>query len=384
MIQGNFIQADCIHRLSSLMCPHEIEEKNDAEAENLTVKIYNFGGRDLEETDDFSKNKKFLPGKYLSFKPDITYLDANLSGCDKQCLKAHTNVTNVAQFINDVLQHTSSNGEEVIYISSINCKLNNAGWLKPLSDRPAQTIFGQCNVNGQLRSYAVAQDMVAHEFFHGLNYQTVGFDSLERSGRHGFDYRGESGSLDESYADIFAILFSNYNELNIQQWIWEIGQGFGEEGRPIRDLSNPSKYNQPEHMDHYCYYSPLERAEKHNDWLGVHYNSGIHNKVAYNLLTCKNASGEYIFDARTVAIIFYLALKDLRPTSLFKDSYIAVQQAAKTLFRNDPHMREKLKAISEAFKKVGIDDSSPGILKRIRYAILRAWSRSRGHSRTCE
>jgi bacillolysin/neutral peptidase B len=256
-------------------------------------------------------------------------------------VEAHLNVIQVAKFITDVLKYEPPNGTTVHYTSSINCvetpgqiEWRNAAWL----DKYEQVIFGQCIVNEQLRSFATVQDLVAHEFFHGLTYQVVGFE-----------YYGQSGALDESYADIFGILVANFQNSDIGTWNWKIGSGFGNNGGAIRDLSTPSSYGQPEQMNNYL---PLP-----DDHGGVHYNSGIHNKAAYYLLTSKDNQGNYLFDATSGVKLFYLALMQLSRQSIFSDSRRAIQQVARTLFRRDPAKVEKFKAIATAFENVGIGDN---------------------------
>ncbi|NEO33600.1 MAG: M4 family metallopeptidase [Symploca sp. SIO3C6] len=257
---------------------------------------------------------------------------------------AHRNVIAVAEFIRDILMHDPPNGTQARYISSINCvqesgetEWENSCWL----DDYEQALFGQHWVNRELHSLAIYQDIVAHEFFHGLNSQTAEFK-----------YLGESGALDESYADIFAILLTNFNEPDINQWNWEIGRGLSEGGGSIRDIKNPGSHEQPEHMEQYL------TMPDYNDYGGVHHNNGIHNRAAYNLITSDDGQGNFLFNANSAAQLFYLALRKLGPTSRFIDSRRAVVQAAKTLsitrWRNDSTKIEKLRAIEKAFDQVGI------------------------------
>ncbi|NEU76148.1 M4 family peptidase [Hassallia byssoidea VB512170] len=259
----------------------------------------------------------------------------------EQTFNAHNNVFNVKRFFRDVLEHSLEDEETEVYISSIMCvedphpnyqEDNCAYW----HDRLEQAFFGQCFIqNGELRSLAIAQDIVAHEFGHGLTSWTAKLV-----------YRDESGALDESFADIFAILVANYNILNIGMWNWEIGRGFGQNGQAIRDLSSPPRYGHPEHMNNYQYLV--------HDRGGVHFNCGIHNKAAYNLLTSQDNEDNYLFDPESAAVLFYKALTQLGETSSFSDSRRAIQEVGKTLFRNNPNMDEKLQAIATAFDEVGI------------------------------
>jgi Zn-dependent metalloprotease len=149
------------------------------------------------------------------------------------------------------------------------------------------------------------------------------------------------------------VLISNHENPDLSTWNWEMGEELEGTGLPLRDLSNPAKYRQPAHMRNYRNL-PLTRE---GDLGGVHINSGIHNLAAYKIMTTKDSQGEYLFDAHSLAALFYLALtQHLSRTSLFLDSRRAVQLVARTLFRNDESdiQDEKLQAISDAFDEVGI------------------------------
>lgn len=263
----------------------------------------------------------------------------------EQTFRAHNNARNVENFFRDVLEHNPENEDIEICISSIMCVEDpypnyevseGACWF----DRYQQAFFGQLFIqNNQLCCWAVAQDIVAHEFGHGLTSYTAKLV-----------YRYESGALDESYADIFAVIIANYNQVNIKLWNWEIGTGFGNNGLAIRDLSNPGNYNHPEHMDDY------RQLAYNDDHGGVHSNCGIHNKAAYNLITSLDEEGNYLFTAESVAVLFYKGLIQLGENSYFNDSRRAIEQAAKTLYRQDPLKEEKIRAVTAAFESVGIED----------------------------
>lgn len=266
-------------------------------------------------------------------------------------VSAHANALEVADFLFDVLKRDGLDGLGQPFVSSINCtsarqpsatEWRNAAWLPSR----AQMVYGQRPVNGALTSYSVARDVVAHEITHGLTDRTARLV-----------YRFESGALNESYSDIFGILVSNQHEPDFGQWNWEMGEDLNQTGIPLRDLSDPTKRGQPAHMDDFLVTDQDEG--------GVHTNSGIHNKAAYNLITAEH-SGEFVFGFAEVAALCYLALTQfLSSTSGFADSRRAIERAAKTLFAgNAPDVRErKLGAISAAFDAVGVSgDLAPSPL----------------------
>lgn len=143
-------------------------------------------------------------------------------------------------------------------------------------------MYGQSKVNGKLRSWALAKDIVAHKLTHGITDYTARIE-----------YLGESGALNASYADILGVLVANFGELDLKQWNWLIGEGVMEGAQALRDMRRPEKFDQPSHMNDY---KKLAKTAA-GDLGGVHTNSGIHNKAAYNLLTAKDAQGKIFAEA---------------------------------------------------------------------------------------
>ncbi|HKI06528.1 MAG TPA: M4 family metallopeptidase [Thermoanaerobaculia bacterium] len=290
------------------------------------------------QTHDFAFNsvemdQALLPGEPVLLKDPDSW--------DPAAVSAHANAAEVADFLERVLMRKGIDGEGGPLISSINCvrrlgaqEWRNAAWIS------TQMVYGQRLLDGKLLSYAVSRDVVAHEIFHGVT---------EHSAR--LDYLAESGALNESYSDIFGILISNWRQSDLEKWNWQIGEELDGTGLPLRDLSDPEKCKQPAHMKDYQDL-PVTQA---GDWGGVHVNSGIHNKAAYNLLTAK-PDGNYAFDPATVARLFYLTLTEqLSRTSGFSDSRRGLELVARSLFRTDPDRNVRLAAIIQAFEDVGIE-----------------------------
>ncbi|MBF5046453.1 hypothetical protein FGE12_28830 [Aggregicoccus sp. 17bor-14] len=294
----------------------------------FNVHTYDFGFRDLL-TDD-----KGLPGSYVELPPE-PWSSAGVS--------AHANAVEVARFLREVLKREGLDNAGGPLISSIQCawggsgpgtEWRNAAWIG------TQMVYGQRKVGEELVSYAVALDVVAHEILHGLT---------DHSAR--LLYAGMSGALNESYSDIFGILVSNLAVADRERWSWEMGEELDASGVPIRDLRDPTRCGQPAHMDEYRQL-PVDRP---HDWGGVHVNSGIHNRAAYLLLSAKDAAGDWCFSPAQVAALFYIALTQyLSRTSGFGDSRRGVELAARSLFRQDPALEEKLAAVAAAFDGVGI------------------------------
>jgi Zn-dependent metalloprotease len=88
---------------------------------------------------------------------------------------------------------------------------------------------------------------------------------------------------------------------------------------------------------------------------GVHVNSGIHNRAAYNLITAKDADGNPVFTPEELARLYYLTLTRLAPLAKFSDCRRALLNVATTYYRADAAAQQaKLAAIAAAYDAVGI------------------------------
>jgi Zn-dependent metalloprotease len=273
-----------------------------------------------------------LPGAYVVNPPDPWNAAA---------VSAHANAADTLKFLSTVLIRNGVDNMGGPVRSSINCvernntkEWDNATWFRK------QMMYGQSKVNGELRSWALSKDIVAHELTHGITDYTARVE-----------YLGESGALNESYSDIFGVIVANIRQPDVKKWNWLIGEGLFGPDTALRDLKKPENFDQPGHMDKY---QNLPKTEA-GDWGGVHTNSGIHNKAAYNMLTVKDALGRYLLKPREVAALFYLALtQNLSRTSRFDDSRRGVELAARSLFANKSNKQARFKAVAKAFDKVGI------------------------------
>lgn len=292
-------------------------------------------------------NRKATPQD--SFSPS-EYIRNPPSPWDAVGVSAHANTIEVAKFLEDVCEHYGLDGYGKEYSSFVHYSgryANNAFW------HPTYEIFvyGQCdegnNGNGETAYFAAGKSLVAHEIFHGVTF----FVTSDPNNGASLGCKGESGALNESYSDIFGVLIANLHRSSISDWNWEIGipGGFKSEGFPMRDLSNPKRFKQPDHNDDYVI--------TENDQGGVHINNGIHNKAAYNLLTSTDSAGNYLFDVTSAGFLFYSALRRLSYGSKFSDSRVALNTVACSCFQEDSMLESVQEAIAHAFDSVGILES---------------------------
>ena len=171
-------------------------------------------------------------------------------------------------------------------------------------------------------------DVSGHEMTHGVIQNTANLV-----------YQGQSGALNESFADVFGVMIDRSNFL--------MGEDIMKSSSKValRDLANPKNTQllspQPAHMSEFQNLGPNE------DNGGVHINSGIANKAAYHVITSMG---------RTKAeIIYYRALsKYLTKNSQFGDCRKAVVQAATDLVGQSGITSVDVAAVNSAFDAVGI------------------------------
>ena len=247
---------------------------------------------------------------------------------------AHDNAGLVHEFYKTVLGRDSIDGrgmqmKSVVHYGS---KFNNAYW-----DGEKMT-YG--DGDGKLfKPLSLGLDVVAHEMAHGVTEHTAGLA-----------YRNQSGALNESWSDVFGELveiwaenragFGSPDAMKGAEWL--IGEDVftpGTTGDALRSMKTPGTgYKgdpQPGHMKDY--------KKMSSDNGGVHVNSGIPNKAAYEAAV--RIGGEKL------AKIWYAALTDyLKPNASFQDAANATLAAASKLYGQGAESQ----AILDAWTSVGI------------------------------
>jgi Zn-dependent metalloprotease len=185
--------------------------------------------------------------------------------------------------------------------------------------------------NGDATFFELARglDVGGHEMTHGVIEKTANLE-----------YQDESGALNESFADVFAVC--------IDRDEWKIGEDVVRPGSTtnncLRDLQFPNNGtpSQPKQVS--------EQYQGTQDNGGVHINSGIPNRAFY--LFASNAA----VGLDKAEKVYYKALRDyLVKSSKFVDCRIAVIQAA-----NDLYGSAVANAAANAFTTVGIVGSQGG------------------------
>lgn len=114
-------------------------------------------------------------------------------------------------------------------------------------------------------------DVAAHEFTHGVKANITGLAA----------YQNITGAIEESYADIIGNLTEMLIDTeNSDTETWTIAES---SGKPIRNMSNPHIYSQPEYVGDAYFLMECNPASDINDKGGVHINNSILSKICYDM-----------------------------------------------------------------------------------------------------
>jgi bacillolysin len=296
------------------------------------IKTYDFGGQDIDSGQ--------MPADPISVNgPTSEFVGMTAA------VSAHFHAKRVDDFLRAVLARNGIDNKGMELISCVNCisfqdgggpEWKNAAWWRK------RMWYGQVNENGASRSYSRFLDVIAHELAHGITETTADLA-----------YMDQSGALNESFSDIFGVIVKNWDWTKTDttggdaaNWDWEIGKGLGGNGLPLRDMRDPTRTNDPDHWNKF--------VATIADNGGVHTNSNIHNKAAYNVLTAKDGQGGSMFSPREVAILYYYCLLRLDRLATFKQARASLLSVAKTFFSGSVDRQKKLDAIGKAYDDVGI------------------------------
>ncbi|MBL0053578.1 MAG: M4 family metallopeptidase [Bacteroidetes bacterium] len=188
-------------------------------------------------------------------------------------------------------------------------------------------------------------DIVAHEFTHGVDEYSANLD-----------YSGESGALDESFADIFGEIVEQSIENNWATPSWTLAEDLTNKDY-IRSFIAPKIKGDPDTYLGTNWYTGSDGNKE------VHTNSGVQNHFFYVLVEGKsgvndlgnqyNVSGIGINDAKDIA---WLAHQYLFDAAQYIDSRDAWLEAAGYLFGSCSNQAIQ---VGNAWHAVGVGAQSP-------------------------
>jgi Zn-dependent metalloprotease len=272
--------------------------------------------------------KNTSPENSSSFDYDYTTSNS-LTFSNTSAVSSHWNSTKSYLYYKDKFGRNSIDGNGGNIISFFNVADGDGSSMENAFWNGAAMWYG--NGGSTFKKLARGLDVGGHEMTHGVVEKTANLE-----------YQGESGALNESFADIFGAM--------IDPGDWQIGEDVMQPGTHtcLRDLSNPnngvstsSPFWQPGHVN--------QQYNGTQDNGGVHINSGIVNKAYYLFAT---AAGVGTAKAEQV---YYRALRDyLVKSSKFIDCRLAIIQSASDLYGS-----AVANAAAAAFTQVGIAGSTP-------------------------
>jgi bacillolysin len=248
---------------------------------------------------------------------------------DKKGVSAHYNSGKTFEYFlathgRNSLNGTGGNIESFINVTDGGAQMDNAYW------NGESMFYG--NGKDVFASLPKALDVAGHEISHGVVQNTANLR-----------YQGESGAMNESFADIFGAMIDRDD--------WKMGEDIIKDRvtfptGALRDLSNPNNGGTSFRNASYQPSNYSARYTGTEDEGGVHLNSGITN-YAYYLFATNTAVGKDKAEK-----VFYRALsKYLVASSKFIDLRAAVEQSSKDLYPTETAL---LAAAQSAFTQVGI------------------------------
>lgn len=244
----------------------------------------------------------------------------------------HTGAT--YDFYWSVFHRNSLDDQGMSLISSVHLlrKFNNAFW------NGEQMVFGDGDGRQFIR-FTKSLDVVGHELSHGVVTHTCNLD-----------YYGESGALNEHFADAFGVMVKQWKlKQTAAQADWLIGaeiMGPKTRAKSLRTFKAGKAYEddpvlgtdpQPKRLK--------DKYEGSTDNGGVHINSGIPNHAFY-LAATKIGGRSWVKAGR----IWYRTLLGLSPNSGFEDMVKTSVAAAAREFGSSS---KEHKAVKAAWKEVG-------------------------------
>lgn len=264
-------------------------------------------------------------------------------------LDAHWGIEQAYDYYKTVFNRTSydDNGGKITnYMNGVwpssNTQLNAAAMPEPYNSM----VYGLGDGNNY--NPFVALDVTGHEFSHMI---------VEHNGHGGLRYRGESGALNESFADIFGTCVEFFAQPTTANWT--MGEDvFMLSGNFLRSMANPKLRENPHTYGGQYWIDPNNTS---NDNGGVHYNSGVQNKWFY--LLCEGGSGvndngdSYNVTAigmeKAEKIAYRNLTQYLTNRADYQDAYEGSLQATRDLYGNDTNSVE-YRMVKHAWYAVGI------------------------------
>lgn len=244
----------------------------------------------------------------------------------------------VYDFFKENFNRISLDDEGMALISNVHVadpdtqeKMDNAFW------DGTQMAFGD-GTDTIFERFTKAIDVVGHEFTHGVISYTCNLF-----------YRGQSGALNEHFADVFGVLIKQWKQKeSVQNASWLVGSDIikpAQTRRALRDMENPgTAFRNDQHLGDDPQPSHMKNIYTGNkDYNGVHINSGIPNRA---FVLVAKAIGGNAWD--TAGHIWYNSMNALSKNSNFTDC------AKQTVIQAQSYGEAEKRIVKKAWENVGI------------------------------
>ena len=162
----------------------------------------------------------------------------------------------------------------------------------------------------EINEYAAALDVMGHEYTHGVTTNSM----------QGMIYENYPGAINESYCDIMGNLIEmSYRETVDEEWL--LGES---SGHVVRSMSEPTLYEQPQYAGDVYYLPEATNPGTGNDHGGVHINSSLTNRIAYELYA---AGMSYIDEVN----LWFTSIEILTPRANYNDLCAVLMASADIL-----------------------------------------------------
>ena len=324
--------------------------------ENLYIikngKLYDEDGTEVYLSDDGESivdengsvlGTDLMAGFYCYGEPEdnITISRSNSSvWTDAKAVSAISRVQNVYDFYDKVLGRKGFGGadsESALYI-----------YYNDALDGDTTNAYSSTFDNVSILSFGVDNpieyDVVGHEFTHSVLGSIVDLP-----------YSGETGAINEAYADIFGEITEDYVDgrfNNSNNWVVGGRRSVSDpasDGNPVvyKDSNWSTTFSIPDILKG----TPLEIIDVFTDNGGVHSNCTVLSHAAYLMNQGIDGREDYKIDTETLGKIWYKSMFSLHSDETFTQCAAHVYQAA---LRTRGLTRAQLSCVREAFDRAGL------------------------------
>ena len=269
---------------------------------------------------------------------DFNYLDCSLNFVTSDTIDGWSQ-NNLLAYANYIIMYDFYAGYGIRSVDGFGTPiLITVGWC----DRNRKPVNNACFygvINGwacfgvsDINHFSDCLDIVGHEYTHGITSQSM----------QGSLYINATGAINEAYSDIMG----NLAEMSLgytEDRTWLIGE---KKGIPLRDMSRPNDYKQPEFVGDRYYKAAVTAPDSElNDNGGVHDNSSLLGHIAWQMDQTGMTYEEQI-------TMWFMAVEMMTPLSDYTDLHGALLFSLKM----NGLLEKYGPALNRAFEAAGLNE----------------------------